>query len=275
MQSHRRQRATIEQEQARVLRNDAVGPAYYRIALRCSPGYRHAAAGQFVMLRPTASLDPLLRRPFSIHRLVGSGDTVQGIELLYKVVGPVTQRMAALKADDVLDLLGPLGTGFRLPAAPGRIFLVAGGIGIAPLLFLVLRLQEHGTDLSKCRLFLGGRTRQDLLCREDFAQLGIPTDLSTDDGSSGDRCLVTQPFERLTRQEPPDLIYACGPMDMLRCVIEVAAARRIPCQVSIETMMACGIGACLGCAVASRRTAGRYLHACLDGPVFDGDDLYA
>jgi len=273
MEISMQQPTTIEQERVQVLWNESIGFLYQRIGLGCSAGYARANPGQFVMLRPAESLDPLLRRPFSIHRLVRSGDAVEGIELLYKVVGPVTQRMAALRTGDELDLLGPLGTGFKLPDAPGRIVLVAGGIGIAPLMFLALRLREHGADLTTCRLFLGGRSRNDLLCRRDFEQLGIPVHHTTDDGSSGDQCLVTQPFERQTVQQPPDLIYACGPMDMLRCVIGVAATRRVPCQVSIETMMACGIGACLGCAVESRLSPQRYLHACLDGPVFDALDL--
>jgi dihydroorotate dehydrogenase electron transfer subunit len=273
METSTQQPAVIEQERVRILWNESIGSLYYRIGLRCSPGYARANPGQFVMLRPSESLSPLLRRPFSIHRLVRTADRTEGLELLYKVVGPVTQRMATLTTGDELDLLGPLGNGFRLPEVPGRIVLVAGGIGIAPLMFLALRLGEHGADLRRCRLFLGGRSREDLLCREDFERLGIVVHHTTDDGSSGDQCLVTQPFESQSLQDPPELIYACGPMDMLRCVIGVAAARGIPCQVSIETMMACGIGACLGCAVASRHSPDRYLHACLDGPVFDALDL--
>jgi dihydroorotate dehydrogenase electron transfer subunit len=123
------------------------------------------------------------------------------------------------------------------------------------------------------RLFLGGRSQEDLLCIEDFERLGIPVSLTTDDGSCGDQCVVTTPLEEAIQQAPPALVLACGPPAMLTCVLGIVRRHRLPCQVSIETMMACGMGACLGCAVPSRRAGNRYLHACLDGPVFDADDL--
>jgi dihydroorotate dehydrogenase electron transfer subunit len=107
------------------------------------------------------------------------------------------------------------------------------------------------------------------LCRNDFATLGLTVHASTDDGSDGDQCLVTHPLEEAIESHSPDMIVACGPMEMLACVIGIVDKHRVPCQVSIETMMACGMGACLGCAVEGRDTSERYLHACLDGPVFD------
>jgi dihydroorotate dehydrogenase electron transfer subunit len=258
---------------ATVLHNETLAAGYGRIGLGCEAAFAQARPGQFVMLGFPDSVDPLLRRPFSIHRLIGPASETLGIELLYKVVGRTTRRIARLQAGEPVSLLGPLGRGFQVPAAAGRIDFVAGGFGVAPLVFVAQWLTQRGSDLSRCRLFLGGRGREDLLCAENFERLGIRVRLTTDDGSCGDRCLVTDPFAAAVAQSPPDLVLACGPPAMLACVLGIVRRYRIPCQMSIETMMACGMGACLGCAVEARRDPTRYLHACIDGPVFDANDI--
>jgi len=258
---------------AKVLWNKKISSGCYKIGLTCSENYFIAKPGQFIMLRLAQQSDPLLRRPFSIHNLIISNGQARGLELLYKVVGKGTAIMARQKPGDRVDILGPLGTGFIISRQAKSIHVVAGGIGVAPLLFLVSQLCRANYDFSNSRVFIGGRSKEDLLCRDDFVQLGLKVDTTTDDGSSGDQCLVTHPLELAADHNPPDMIVACGPMAMLACVIGIAEKHRIPCQVSIETMMACGMGACLGCAVEGRTDQGRYLHACLDGPVFDATDL--
>lgn len=266
--------SSMYQEKAQILWNRAVGPGYYRIGLACDGRYTDAQPGQFVMLGLPERLDPLLRRPFSIHRLMQENGNAGGIELLYKVVGMTTGKMAALTKGDSVHLLGPLGRGFRVSGDYRRVFIVAGGIGVAPLTFLAEYLQEKGVDLLESRVFLGGGTKEDLLCRDEFTRIGMRVHITTDDGTEGDQCLVTLPFESTIQAEHrPDVIYACGPMAMLRCVVDIAQAHAIPCQVSIETMMACGMGACLGCAVERSGAPDGYLHACVDGPVFDADAL--
>jgi dihydroorotate dehydrogenase electron transfer subunit len=122
-------------------------------------------------------------------------------------------------------------------------------------------------------MFLGGRTRADLLCREEFQAIGMTVHLTTDDGSEGDQCLVTHPVERETEETPPDIIYACGPLPMLTCLAGIAGAKGFRCQISIESMMACGIGACLGCAVANAGDSDTYWHVCKDGPVFEANQV--
>lgn len=264
----------MHQERVEILWNRAVGPGYYRIGLECDGRYMDAMPGQFVMLGLPERMDPLLRRPFSIHRLIRNNGNAGGVELLYKVVGVTTGKMAALTKGDSLDLLGPLGRGFRVSKDYRRVFIVAGGIGVAPLAFLAVYLHRSGMDLSESRAFLGGGSKEDLLCGDEFVRLGMHVNLTTDDGTEGDQCLVTLPFESVIQAEQrPDVIYACGPMAMLRCVADIAMAHGIPCQVSIETMMACGMGACLGCAVERSDTSDGYLHACVDGPVFDAAAL--
>jgi dihydroorotate dehydrogenase electron transfer subunit len=261
------------QETATVLWNKPVGGDCFDLGLACPPGYGEAVPGQFVMVRLLAGGAPLLRRPFSIHNLIKEKGEFVGIRLLYKVVGSCTRMLSAVKPGQTLDLLGPLGRGFDLYRKASRSFIVAGGIGVAPLVFLAKTLVEAGRADTIDTVFIGGRSREDLLCRQDFEKLGLQVQVTTDDGSDGDQCLITDPMQALFEKKPPDMIYACGPTAMLRCVIDAAKAHGIACQISIETMMACGMGACLGCAVESKAESDAYLHACLNGPVFDGQAI--
>ena len=141
------------------------------------------------------------------------------------------------------------------------------------MVFLASALQRKGVDLSRCTAFLGGRSKDDLLCADEFVSLGMAVQITTDDGSAGSKCLLTHPLEMATSANRPDIIYACGPLGMLKCVANIAEAQTVPCQISIETVMACGMGACLGCAVETKKGAAKYLHACVDGPVFDVETL--
>jgi len=261
--------AGIIQERVQVVSNTPVGTGYFRIRVSCHDQYAQAAPGQFVMVRFIDQIDPLLPRPFSIHRLIKKDGAASGIELLYKVVGKGTHALSLRQPGDYLDLTGPLGKGFIIPGKVGQIKIVAGGIGVAPMIFLVESLQEQTHGPSDVQVFLGGRSKADLLCLEEFSTLGVPVHTTTDDGSSGEHCLVTDPLDDAMTENKPDIIYACGPLAMLACVAGIADKHRVSCQISIETMMACGMGACLGCAVVRRDHTEPYLHACLDGPVFD------
>jgi len=261
------------QENVKVLWNKKVGPSYYRIGLTCHEGYAAAKPGQFIMLRFPQQTVPLLRRPFSIHRLIDNGGLTTGIELLYKVVGEGTHKLSTCRQGDIVDILGPLGTGFSFFEHYEQVAVVAGGIGVAPLIFLVSFLQKEGVDLSQCTVFLGARSRADILCRDDFSRMGMKMHITTDDGSAGDQCFVTHPLETEMEKRRADVIYACGPLEMLKCVVGISEKHRVPCQISVETIMACGMGACLGCAVEGQDDLDKYMHACIDGPVFDADTL--
>ena len=265
--------APIKHETVQVLSNIATGTGYYRIRLSCHREYVRARPGQFVMVRFPQQIDPLLPRPFSIHRLIKQAGVTTGLELLYKVVGKGTQALSLRQPGDHLSLTGPLGRGFAVPADVAHIKIVAGGIGVAPMIFFLDYLNEHKHDLGGVEVFLGGRSKADLLCLDEFATLGVPVHMTTDDGSSGDQCLVTDPLEIAVVENRPDILFACGPMEMLACVAGIANKHGVACQISIETMMACGMGACLGCAVAGRKSSDKYLHACLNGPVFDIREL--
>ncbi len=254
--------------------NRPAAPGYYHIGFEGGgDAYADAVPGQFVMVRTTDTIPPLLRRPFSIHRLLRRSGAVVGIELLVKVVGPATRLVTSLAAGAGVHVMGPLGRGFRLSTVERRIDMVAGGVGVAPVVFLAEHLLDKGLSPDRLAVYIGGRTRQELLCAEDFRSLGLRVVETTDDGSAGDQCLVTHPLEEAVSDDPPDAICACGPMAMLACVAGIAERHHVPCQVSIETMMACGLGACLGCAVKPRDAGRGYLHACLHGPVFDAQAL--
>jgi dihydroorotate dehydrogenase electron transfer subunit len=258
-------------ENARVLWNTIECSGYFRLGLESQEGYASAMPGQFIMLRLPDRMAPLLRRPFSIHRLIETDGRVQGLEILYKVVGITTERLSVCREGDVLDMLGPLGNHFVIPPHARRFFIAAGGIGVAPMYFLTQTLGKQGADLSQCVIFIGGRSKDDLLCVDDFFSAGVTSlSIATDDGSAGEMDRVTGPLERAVRDQLPDIIYACGPSPMLKAVIQIAGRHGIPCQVSVETMMACGLGACLGCVVEKAGETGKYFHACIDGPVFDG-----
>lgn len=257
-------------EKAQVLWNKKLGASYYRIGLNCSRKFISASPGQFVMLRLTDRTSPLLSRPFSVHRII---EGEKGIEILYRVVGEFTGRLSEVKDGEGVDITGPLGKGFSLPENIRRIFIVAGGIGVAPLLFLATHiLEKKMAGSSNIKVFLGARSKEDLLCMDNFINLGLDVMITTDDGSEGETCLITNPVEASLKEKRPEVIYACGPSGMLKCLAGIAETYKVPCQISAESVMACGIGACLGCAIEGK-DEGRYLHVCMDGPVFDSRDI--
>jgi dihydroorotate dehydrogenase electron transfer subunit len=196
------------------------------------------------------------------------GKQISGFELLYKVVGKGTRTMSEIKVGDTLDVLGPLGNGFSYPEGMRDVFIVAGGIGVASIYYLALDLKEHHSVRSK--VFLGGCSASDILCRKDLESVCAEVHITTEDCSLGEEGVITSLIERaLESNEKPDMIYACGPQAMLKALSDVANIFAVPCQISLETVMACGFGVCLGCAVEKADHAGGYFHACTDGPVFD------
>ncbi|NNG00631.1 MAG: dihydroorotate dehydrogenase electron transfer subunit [Desulfobacteraceae bacterium] len=261
------------QQPATILWNENVNSAYYRMGLSCEGTLLRAVPGQFIMVRLKAGNDLLLRRPFSIHGIVTSRGNPRGIELLYKVVGKGTFRLSEYREGDSLDVIGPLGNGFTISESYERIHIVSGGIGVAPLRFLAMHIERVTGGKVKPQVFLGGRSDADLLCTKEFIDLGLPVQITTDDGSSGDQCLITDPWEVSVSVNPPQMIYACGPMSMLQCIGGIVSKHGLLCEASIESAMACGIGACLGCVVRAKDINEQYKHVCIDGPVFNIQDL--
>lgn len=262
-----------------VLNNNEIAPGYFRMTI-LAPGYPQLAqAGQFVMLRVQPQAQPLLRRPFGIFRTGTLPAQCTGlperdfVELIYKVVGGGTRMMAELKNGDPVELLGPLGEGFTVDDKSVNHLLVGGGIGLVPLYTLAEKLCQRGDSV---RLLMGGRTRDDILGVTEFERLGVETYVSTDDGSLGEEGFVTAVLSRKLSRFPDASVYACGPMPMLDAVRTICHGVDAPLQVSLEALMACGIGACLGCVVPSNNHSDEkpdYLCTCKQGPVFDSEAL--
>jgi len=253
-----------------LLENRRLGPAAFVATFRSEPLARDTRPGQFVMIGFPTGSEPLLRRPYSVYRVGRPGSPRDTCEVQYKVVGQGTARLASLRAGEQISCLGPLGTGF-LPPAPGAVpLLVAGGIGIAGLLQQAVHLTSLGLH---ARLLFGCRSAEDLPLAEGFEALGLPVEIATEDGSAGRRGLVTALLEEHLDGSAAE-VYACGPQPMLRAVARQAAGRA-GCQVAVESPMACGFGVCLGCVVETAKGEGfgRYVRACVEGPVFRAEAL--
>ncbi len=250
-------------EKTRVVRNERIAPGVGLIELyapRCAGDVR---PGQFVHLRVAAGSDIILRRPFSVHRAHGDS-----IEILYQVLGEGTLRLAEKPAgDESMDLIGPLGHGWQAGEGIAHALIVTGGLGAAPLGMLAEQLAERGVAVS---VAMGAPTAERLVARSLYERVARRVEVATDDGSAGERGFVTAISERLLAAESFDTVYCCGPEAMQRIVATQAAAHAVPCQVSLERLMACGIGACLSCVVTTRDGLRR---ACVDGPVFAAEEV--
>jgi len=215
--------------------------------------------GQFVQLQIPSSNPSFLRRPFSIHDVDFPSHTLY---LLIKQVGKTTTFLCHAKKGDIVNLIFPLGRGFSLEQNK-KVLLAGGGCGVAPLLYLARCLQKNHNDIH---ILLGGRTREDILEADVFGQLG-KLYIATEDGSRGEKGLITL---HSVLKESFDFLYACGPQPMLKAMAVIAREKNIPCEVSLENSMACGIGACLCCVTETVR--GNEC-VCTEGPVFNTREL--
>jgi dihydroorotate dehydrogenase electron transfer subunit len=254
------------QENATIIRFEQLTDTIIRLTLQTEEIAAAAKPGQFVMIRTGKSKDPLLRRPFSIHQTSSSGR----IQILFKVTGRGTALLAHCKEGEKLSIFGPLGHGFHLD--PKKVAcLVGGGMGIAPMLFLAKKLCQVKQDTDTDLIILGGRNRSEiepLLADFNFLDIGVM--VTTDDGSFGRHGLVTDVMKTVSLPNTCT-VYTCGPKPMMKEVFRHCQTMKIECQVSVESMMACGMGACLGCNMEAKDS--RYVHVCSDGPVFNAEDL--
>lgn len=224
-----------------------------------------AVPGQFLHVRCSDSLDPLLRRPISVY----SADRERGtVYILYRIAGKGTELLSRVRKGELVDVMGPLGSGYTLPKKGEGVAVLGGGVGIAPLCFLLAEIKKlYGPE--KVSVFLGAANYTAIPAVDQVRDMGFAVNIATDDGSGGFKGNVVQLADEVLGGSYPERVYACGPLPMLK-----GLARRLgdhpAAEVSMEEHMACGVGACLSC-ICRLRADGeepRYAHVCKDGPVF-------
>lgn len=241
---------------------------YFLLRMRGKQIAQESQPGQFIMVRPTKTLDPLLRRPFSIHSVLDDC-----LEIFFLKAGIGTALLSQMDEGDSIDILGPLGKGFYLDRKlqGERVALVGGGRGIAPLYFLAQKLLGLG---ALPHIFYGGKTLSDIPLKQKIFQKSHKIFISTDDGSSGFKGFITDLFQLELDKIMPSHIYSCGPETMMKKIALIAQKKEIPAEFSLESIMGCGFGACWGC-VRRIKTGNRveWLKICEEGPVFSGHQI--
>lgn len=237
---------------------------YHSLTLGSYPRSAQCKPGSFIHIRLPES-DILFRRAMSVAS-INPGE--QQVEIIYKVFGRGTTRLSRMRQGDSLNVLGPLGAGFSRPRKGERIICVAGGVGFPPLLYLATDLLSRGFDPKKIEFFYGGRAAGDIIERDRIKKLGVNFHPVTEDGSVGERGLVTSHVAEFIEAHHKEKLrmYACGPDGMLRATNTLGLKLQVPGELSLEAPMPCGIGVCLGCVVPL--TDGGYARVCVEGPVF-------
>jgi dihydroorotate dehydrogenase electron transfer subunit len=256
------------QELGEIFAAQKVG-AYYQFTV-VAPGVAAAfSPGQFVAVGvggPNSSM--VLRRAFALYGATPTGDFAGTIQFVVAEHGPGTQWLVRQPAGAMLDLVGPLGTPFPMPKSPAPAVLVGGGYGTAPLIALAQKLIEAGSDVE---IIVGAATASRLFGELAARRAVGAVTVTTDDGSAGTRGTVTDVLPEAIKRIGAEVVYACGPMAMLRAVNDVAREHAIEAQVAVEESMACGVGVCMTCVLPVRCDDGesRFVRSCVDGPVFD------
>jgi dihydroorotate dehydrogenase electron transfer subunit len=266
-----------------VVENVKMARDTFRVRFHCPELAARALPGQFVMLRLAGYDDPLIGRPLAVYDVIhSSAGEPESIDVIYLVKGKLTTRLVKFQSGQRLDVWGPLGNGFE-PVATKHLVMVAGGIGQTPFVCLAkeyLGLQRFGVpqrEPARCdnvTLCYGGRSADLLAGVEDFKRIGVNVRIATDDGSLGHHGLVTDVLAQVLAESDEDCqVVCCGPEPMMEAVARVTGTANVPCRVSLETPMACGIGICFTCVAKVRDKSGEwdYKRTCVDGPVFDAE----
>ena len=249
----------------RVRSNEAVGRDVFRIVMESPKLAERLEPGQFMNIAVPGDASHIVRIPLSF---AGADAAAGTIELVYAVVGEGTRRLSKMGAGSGSTVVGPCGNGWRI-APGGRALAVAGGVGAPPGIAAARSLVAAGRDVD---VILGAQTKDRLWGEKDARDLGASdVVVTTDDGSYGRRGFTTQTMEDLLAQRDYDLVVTCGPSVMMAGVARLAEGAHVACQASLERMMTCGFGACSTCNVAMR--AGGYKSCCMDGPVFDAEEV--
>lgn len=255
----------MKQVKADIIDNKTLTRGFYKMRIRSTYLAKNAKPGQFVEVRCSDSNEMILRRPLGVHRIL-----VDGVEILYEIVGQGTEMLSQKEKGDILDVIGPLGNGFKI-AKDAHSIIIAGGIGVAPL----VSLAENIKSKKDMHVLIGACKKEHILCEKEFKKTGAKVLVATEDGSRGLKGFVTELLKKLHLGGQRTMIYACGPNNMLKAVSKIAYDKNTPCQVSLEERMACGVGVCLGCPVKVRKgfIDTEYKMVCKDGPVFMADEI--
>ena len=260
-----------------IISNKEIQKEYFLMKVSLNESFNDPEPGQFIMIRIAGLGDPFLSRPISIYSF-NRGKSSCSIELLYRVVGKGTQIMAGLIKGSQVAIQGPLGVNFEILPTKKNIVFIAGGIGIAPLSLLAEQIcRKKCMSEDAMTFYLGSQTADAIVGLDKLQKLCYKINVCTDDGSLGAKSLVTQAFQKdIKKFLPADtVIYACGPKAMIKTLSKILDGTKFTCQVSLEERMACGTGACMGCAVAIKDNKGAlaYKRVCSDGPVFNIKDV--
>jgi len=247
----------------KVLVNEKLCPQYWHMVFDAPDLAREVKPGQFVHIRTDAQgLQPFFRRPFSVYR------AQKYVEIFYDVIGPGTRLLSLKKKGDTIDVLGPLGTPFVMPPEETKqVVMIAGGIGVAPMLILSDVLKRKKYNLV---LLYGSRDRGHVYPMQEFKDNGVKVHIATDDGSVGAKGRVSALFDKIEKNPVQTFIYTCGPHPMMKAVQAFAGENRLLGQAASEEIMACGLGACLGCSI---ETKSGFKTVCHDGPAFNLDEI--
>lgn len=239
-----------------------INPSYFLLAFRAPALARAVKPGQFIHIKVSSGLEPFFRRPFSVYRAC-RGE----VQIFFEPVGRGSRLLAAKKKGDTLDVMGPLGKPFTPPSRDvEQIVCVAGGIGVAPFMILSDKIKAHKAEKV---LLYGGRTKAQTFAMTPFRNNGMKTFIATDDGSVGVQGRVSELFSKIALA-PSTMIYTCGPRPMMAAVQAFARRHGLKGEASCEEVMACGLGACLGCSIPTTKG---YQTVCHDGPVFNLNEL--
>ena len=245
---------------AKILAQQELAPRVFFLVVEAPDVAQAAEPGQFVQLRiPLGEF--ILRRPVGVAAV----DRKKGsVAFIYRVVGKGTKALAALMPGEVVNILGPLGHGFYMDYE--HPLIVGGGMGLSPLLYYAAAMQKKGDVL------IGGRSEEEVFWKDLFDELCGEVFISTDDGSLGFKGFTTEYLPKILEDHKYDAIIVCGPDVMMRGIARIAREHGIPCEVSLEKRMACGLGACLSCSIDT--TEGKRKKVCKDGPVFPAEEVF-
>jgi dihydroorotate dehydrogenase electron transfer subunit len=255
---------------AELVKKEQLKPDIFKFSVKAPSIVENSKPGNFIEIRVSEQLDPFLRRPISIYNL----DRENGIlEFIFQVKGKGTEILAKREVGSQIDIVGPIGYGTFRYEDYKNIAIIGGGIGVFPLYELAKCAKKDNKNVTT---YLGFRSKDFVVLEEEFKQVSNELILTTDDGSYAEKGFAINYLEQDIEAGKVDSIYACGPLPMLKAVQKLSIEKNIPCQISLEEKMACGLGVCLGCAVKTAKSpkdAPEYWHVCKAGPVFNARDV--